>query len=33
MNMLNLHFTYQYVATGGILLAAVLIDSLKQRSH
>jgi L-arabinose transport system permease protein len=32
MNMLNLHFSFQYVASGAILLAAVLIDRLKQRT-
>ena len=31
MNLLNIPPFYQYVASGGILLAAVLIDRLKQR--
>lgn len=31
MNLCNIPPFYQYVASGGILLAAVLIDRLKQR--
>ena len=31
MNLLNIPPFYQYVASGGILLAAVLFDKLKQQ--
>lgn len=31
MNLLNISTFYQYVASGGILLAAVLLDRMKQR--
>lgn len=33
MNLLNISTFYQYVASGGVLLSAVLVDRLKQRSR